>query len=153
MEDGSMNEVLERPQIRRFSVADLTAQGPWIMARLLKTYPNQNERSIIGWLNGLIFNNEFLILNMPNAVCLAETLSLDRLSNKTVVREVFVWCEDPSNPEQVIAAAEFYQHMQRWAKVQNIDRMIVGERTDVPHEMLEKIFDRLHITKTIFVKV
>jgi hypothetical protein len=141
------------PDIRRFGIADLTDHGPWIMERLIKAYPNQNERSIIGWLNGIIFQNEFLCLTMPDAVCFAETLSTDHLSGKKAVREIFVWCRDPDNALQGLDAAEFYPWMSRWAKEQGIDKVIVCERSDVPIERVREKFNRLHEFKTVFARV
>ncbi len=142
------------PEIRRFYLADLTEQGSWILERLLKIYPNQNQRSIIGWLNGVIDNNEFLCLYMPHAVCFAERASIDRLSGKQIIREIFVWCEDPDNALQQRNAAEFYAHMVDWAKHQGIDKIIVCERSDVPIATVrEKFGGRLHEIKTVFARV
>ncbi len=142
------------PDIRRFYIADLTEQGTWILDRLLKLYPNQNQRSIIGWLNGVLDNNEFLCLHMPNAVCFAERASIDRLSGKLVIRELFVWCQDPENALQQRNAVEFYPHMVDWAKHQGIDKIIVCERSDVPITVVrEKFGGRLHEIKTVFARV
>jgi hypothetical protein len=141
------------PDIKRFNIADLSEHGPWIMARLLKAFPNQNERSMIGWLNGVIDNNEFLCLVMPDAVCFAERVAADRLSNKLVVREIFVWCQDPDNVLHVRDAAEFYPRMADWAKHQGIDKVIVCEKSDVPIEEVRKKFTRLHEIKTVFARV
>lgn len=142
------------PEIRRFYLADLTEQGSWILERLLKIYPNQNQRSIIGWLNGVIDNNEFLCLHMPNAVCFAERAAIDRLSGKMLIREIFVWCQDPENALQQRNAAEFYPHMIDWAKHQGIDKIIVCERSDVPIAAIrEKFGGRLHEIKTMFARV
>lgn len=149
-------EVLELkvPQIRRFYTADLTEQGSWIMARLLKLFPNQNERSIIGWLNSVLDNNEFLCLYQPGCVCFAERMAPDRLSAKFVVREIFVWCEDPQDAQQQQNAAEFYPRMAEWAKFQNIEKMIICERSDVPVSLIrDKFENRLHDFKTYFVRV
>src|SRR5208282_1930681 len=137
-------------QIRRFYLAALTEQGTWILERLLKLYSNQNQRSIIGWLNGVIDNNEFLCLHMPDAVCFAERTTLDRLSGKMIIREIFVWCQDPDNALQQRNAAEFYSHMADWAKHQGIDKIIVCERSDVPIAAIrEKFGGRLHEIKTV----
>lgn len=141
------------PAIRRFYTADLTEQGSWILARLLKAYPNQNQRSVVGWLNGVIDQNEFLCLYMPHAVCFAERISTDRLSSKMVVREIFVWCENPENALHVRNAAEFYPFMARWAKEQGIDKVIVCEKSDVPIDKVREKFTRLHEFKTMFARV
>ena len=146
-------ELLPIP-IRRFYLADVTEQGQWILDRLLKAYPNQNQRSIVGWLNGVIDNNEFLCLYMPNAVCFAERISLDTLSGKQVVREKFVWCEDPDNALQQKNAVEFYSWMADWAKTQGIDKLIVCESSDVPTtQVREKFGGKLHEIKTVFTRV
>ena len=153
MEGGKVTETLER-KITRFSLANLTDAGPWILERLLKAYPNQNDRSIIGWLNGVIYNNEFLCLYQPQTVCFAERTPRDRLGGKMVVRELFVWCEDAKDPAQMAAALEFYPHMVDWARSQGIDRVIVCERSDVPLEdVREKLGGKLHELKTLFARV
>lgn len=139
--------------IRRFGVADLTVSGPWIMERLLKAYPNQNQRSIVGWLNTVIDQNEFLCLYQPHAVCFAERVAVDRLSGKMIVREIFVWCEDPENVLYIQAAADFYPMLADWAKHQGIDKVIVYEKSDVPLEEVRKKFARLHEIKTMFARV
>jgi hypothetical protein len=146
-------EVLDN-EIRRFYVADLTEHGPWIMKRLLKIYPNQNERSIIGWLNLVLDQNELLCLIMPaaRAVCFAERTPLDRLSGEMVVRELFIWVEDPNNIAQINAAIGFYGHMKEWAKNQGIARVIVCERSDVPDAQVRKL-GSLHDIKTLFMRV
>lgn len=142
------------PSIRRFNIAELSEQINWILERLLKAYPNQNQRSIIGWLNGVIDNNEFLCLYMPNAVCFAERTTMDRLSGKMIVREIFVWCENPENALQQRNAAEFYPYIVDWAKHQGIDKIIVCERSDVPIAAIrDKFGGRLHEIKTMFARV
>lgn len=142
------------PPIRRFVLGDLTDHGPWLMERLLKIYPNQTQRSMIGWLNGVIDQNEFLCLTMPNGVCFAERLAPDRLSGKLVVREIFVWVRDPENALQAQNAAEFYPRMADWAKHQNIDKLIVCERSDVPIAAVrEKFGGKLHEFKTVFTRI
>ena len=71
-----------------------------------------------------------------------------------VVRELFVWCEDPKDPAQIAAALEFYPLMVDWAKSQGIDRVIVCERSDVPLEAVrEKLGGKLHELKTLFARV
>ncbi len=156
MEIAEITEIFEVPaaEVRRFYLADLTDHGPWLLERLLRAYPSQNQRSIIGWLNGVIDNNEFLCLLMPEAkaVCFAERAPLDRLSGQMVVREIFVWVEDPSNIAQVGAAVQFYNHMKTWAKSQGITQVIVCERSDVPEAQVRKA-NRLHETKALWMRV
>lgn len=145
---------IELPAIRRFYVADLTESGPWIMDRLLKAYPNQNQRSIIGWLNGVIDNNEFLCLYLPHCVCFAERYCPDMLTGKMWVREKFIWVEDPSDADQITSAVEFYPFMMDWARHQSIDRVVVHERSDVPIERVrERLGGKLHEYKTMFARV
>lgn len=155
-------EILE-PQlepIRRFYIADMTDKGQWVLDRILKAYPNQNQRSAIGWLNGIIDQNENLCLSMgppgeaPRAVCFAERYCTDRLAGKMVVREVFVWVQDPENALLVQHASEFYLHMVDWAKHQGIEKVIVCERSDVPITAVrEKFGGKLHEFKTHFARV
>lgn len=153
MADPALKLEPQIPDIRRFYIADLTTNGPWLLQRLLKAYPNQTERSIIGWLNTVIDQNEYLCLVMPNAVCFAERFCPDALAGKMLVREKFVWCEDPENAPQQMAAAEFYPWLIRWAKEQGVDKIIVGERSDVPVEKIREKFNRLYDFKTMFARV
>lgn len=138
---------------RRFVTADLTADGPWILERLLKIYPNQTERSIIGWLNGVVFNNDYLFIRTENAVALAERVSLSSLAPKMVVREIFVWCRDANDAEQIREALVLYVEMVNWAKFQQIERVIVLERSDIAADEIRKIFQRVHEFKTHWIRV
>lgn len=155
MVEAAVAEVIEYKlaPITRFYIADLTAKGQWILERLLKAYPNQNSRSIIGWLNGILDNNEFLCLAMPHAVCIAERVPIDRLAGKLQVREVLVWCQNPADEVQKAQAADFYPRMAQWARTQTLERLVVCERSDVPRELVEAKLGKLTERKVIFARV
>lgn len=147
-------------QIRRFYLSDMTEKGRWVIDRLVKVFPNQNERSVIGWLNVIISENEFLCLALgpsgeaPKAVCFAQRVTPDTLSSKPIIREIFVWCEDPDNALLQQQAGEFYSWMAKWAKDQGIDKLILMERSDVPIATVrEKFGGKLHEFKTVFARV
>lgn len=149
-----MTDVLEKPvETRRLYIGDLTIHGPWLMQRLIKNYPNHNERSIIGWLNGILDDNSFICLTQPNAVGIAERISVDRLAQRLIVREVLVWCRDKDSPEQIQQATAFYDKFADWGRMQGIQKMVVGESSDVPTSVLRDKFQRLNEVKTYFVRI
>jgi hypothetical protein len=146
--------VLEKPvETRRLYIADLTLHGPWLMQRLLKNYPNHNERSIIGWLNGILDDNSFICLMQPNAVGIAERISVDRLSQRLIVREVLVWCRDKENTQQQQQAITLYDKFADWGRMQGIQKMVIGESSDVPVSALREKFQRVNEVKTYFVRI
>ena len=139
--------------IRRFSVADLSRHGGWIMRRLIERYPHQNERYMAGWLNGLIASNESCFLYQDHAVALAQLVNTFNLDLKPVVQERFVWAEEPEKATHVEAAAQFYDWFAQWAKAMSIEKIIVEEMSDVPHEQIKERLGQLYTTQLTFARV
>jgi hypothetical protein len=141
------------PAIRRFSTADLSKHGGWVMQRLLKKYPTRDERFMANFLNGLIYSNECLFLYQDHAVALAQVVNTYSLESKPLVQERFVWCEDPDNALYVADAAHFYDEFARWAKDQRLDKIIVQESSDVPHEKIKDRLGRLYQAQLTFARL
>jgi hypothetical protein len=133
--------------IRRFTVADLTLHGLWMIKRLLKAYPQQTDRSIAGWLRSLD-GNDSLFLATDSAVGLFQVTKLNSLAAKPVVLERFVFAMEGHETE----AVEFYGEAERWAKTMGVEEIIVEAMTDVPHEMIKEKLGRLYIRQQTFAR-
>ena len=138
---------VDHAPVRRFELPDLHKHAGWLVPRLLKTYTHLNERSVLGWLQNILYNNEYHFLYQDHAIGLAQSMSAHTLSGLPVIHERFVWCEDPKNAEQQRQASHFYSEFARWAKMQGANTMIVEENSDVPHEMVrdrlaKRVFER-----------
>ncbi len=146
---------VEAPQLspRRFEVPDLSRDGGWVLQRLRKVYKHLNEQQLAGWLRGIVYNNEFLFLWLPNAVALAQVERSHTLSPAPVVREHFVWANDPKDPHHLGQATQMYERFREWAKQQDASTIIVAEQSDVPLETIQKMFERIGERKQKFVKV
>lgn len=140
-------ETYERAIVRRFSTADLSEHGGWILKRLLPLYPDCNERFIAGWLSGLVSSNEHSFLYQPNAVGLAQIVSTPGLRPGKMVQERFVWVKDKADKDQLEHAADFYLSFAEWGRAQGAVRIIALEDTDVPKGLIEARLGRLFDTK------
>jgi hypothetical protein len=127
--------------------------GGWIMERMKRMYPMHNDRYLANWLRGLIEPSEYLFLYREHAVALAQRIQTFQLNPVPVIWERFVWAENPGDTDQVASAADFYNEFLRWAKTQEIDKIIVAESTDVPPEMIKDRLGRLYELRMMFAKV
>jgi len=141
------------PAIRRFSSADLNTHGGWIMKRLMTKYTTRDERFMANFLNGLLYSNECMFLYQDHAVAMAQVVNTYSLELKPVVQERFVWCEDPNNALHVIDAAYFYDNIAQWARSMQIEKIVVQESSDVPHEKIKERLGRLYTAQLTFAKV
>jgi hypothetical protein len=139
--------------IRRFSEADLSQHGGWIMRRLMERYPHHNERAIANFLRGLLASNEHLFLYNDHAVALAQVVRTFSLEATPIVQERFVWAEDPDNVLHINSAAAFYDWIANWAKSMDIDKIVVEEMTDVPHEKIKEKLGRLFTAPLTFARI
>jgi hypothetical protein len=146
-------EARVRAEIRRFSRADLSEHGSWIMPRLVQMLPGVDEHWLAGWLQGMIYDNGHLFLYQKNAVCLAQAVMLPSIKPTKVVQERFVWVKDKSDKTQIEAAADFYEDMSLWAVNQRIDRLFVCENSDVPKVDIEKRVGRIFNTTICHVRL
>jgi hypothetical protein len=135
--------------IHRFTEADLSRQGQWILKRLQQVHPTDSERMLIGWLRNLNFDNSSLFLTSAHAVALFQVTSVFTLSHKPIVIERFVFAMEG----HVAEAAEFYTHAGKWAKSQSIEQMIVEELSDVPHDLIKEKLGRLFTRQQIFARL
>jgi hypothetical protein len=136
--------------IRRFELPDLDRHGIWLIRRLIAAYPHLQERQVLGWLRGLVYNNEYLFLAQEHSVALAQAVRPDALTPRTVVIEKFVWAQAP---EYVEEAARFYERLLVWAKQQDAEQIVVEEQTDVPHEMIRAKLGRLLERKQMYTRL
>lgn len=133
--------------IRRFTVADLSRHGGWVLKRLMPLFPGTQESFIGGWLRGLIYDNEHLFLYQDHAVALAQVISSPGLRPHKIIQEQFVWVEDKTDKEQLRCAADFYEHFAEWGRGLSAERIICCESTDVPKSLIEERVGRLFDTK------
>lgn len=148
-----MNAIVETSTIRRFQRPDIDRHGPWLLPRLAAAFPHLNERSLIGFLNGLLYSNDVIFLYQPTSVALAQLISAHTLEPKPVVWERFVWCKDPKDEQQQKDAANFYVELHRWAQALKCQQIVVEERTDVPHDLIKQKLGRIFSRQQQFVRV
>lgn len=141
------------PLIRKFSTADLSLHGSWIVPRMMKAYPHLNERAVATFLQNIEFNNEYLFLFRDDSVALAQISMAHALTGPAVVYERFVWCKDPTDKVQQQNAAEFYVHIRRWAKQLGVEVLIVEESSDVPHDMIKEKIGRIFQRQQQFARL
>ena len=154
MAEAAVKEVEHIPvSSRRFELADLSQHGPWLLKRFAAKFPDMTERTIAGYLNGLLYSNEHLFLYQDNAVGLAQLVHSPGIRPVKVVQERFVWVKDRNDKEQVENAADFYSEMQQWGKRQSAERIIACEDTDVPKALIEARVGRLFDTKISHARV
>jgi len=147
--------ILEKdpPFVRRFERPDIDKHAAWFIPRLLKAFPQLNERSAYTWLLNILTSNEMLFLYMDHGIALAQAVQYG-LKPEPVIEEQFVWVEDPDDKEQVEDASHFYTHFMEWGRRKSLSIMIVEENSDVPHEMVrERLDKRLFERKQVFAKI
>lgn len=130
--------VLPDIQTRRFEVPDIDRHGAWLTVRILRAFKHLDQRSIRGFLNGLVYNNECCFLYQDNAAGLAQADRAWSLNPKTVVRERFVFCRDPDNQQHIMEAAALYTEFARWGRHIGAETMIVEELSDVPDSLVRR---------------
>lgn len=146
-------EDMPLPAIRRFDTADLTTHAAWIIPRMMKAFPHLSERSVAGFLQTILYNNEYRIMYLDHGVALAQVMSAHSLDASPIVYERFVWVENPEDKEQVKAAAEFYVEFSCWAKHLGAVVMIVEENTDVPHDLIKEKLGRIFTRQQQFARI
>ena len=122
-------------EFRRFQIPDLDRHGGWLLKRLLLAFPHLDQRSLIGWLRGLISLNECLFLYQDHSVALAQVERSHTLAPKPRVIERFVFCQDPQYEDE---AAAFYPKIATWARHQSVPTLEIKVLTDVPDAKIRK---------------
>lgn len=145
--------VHEFAAVRRFELADLSRHGPWLLKRFAAKFPDLGEKQIAGYLSRLVYDNEHSFLYQDHAVALAQIVHSPGIKMSRVVQERFVWVEDRTDKQQLEFAADFYVHMQQWAKRLDAERIIVCGDTDVPKTLIEARLGRLFDTKISHARV
>lgn len=146
-------EIREPAFVRRFELADLSRHGPWLMKRFVAKFPDMSERTVAGYLNGLITNNEHIFLYQDHAVALAQIVNSPGIKVVRMLQERFVWVEDAKDKDQLDDAADFYDHFKREALRRDAERIIVCEDTDVPKMLIEARLGRVFDTKVSHARV
>jgi hypothetical protein len=141
--------IVSTDPIRRFTQGDLSLHGQWILRRILQANPQQTERSLIGWLRNLNFDNASLFLATDNGVALFQVTSVFTLAHKPIIIERFVFAMEG----HAVECAEFYVEAAKWAKSQSIEQIIVEELSDIPHEMIRDKLGRLFTRQQIFARI
>jgi hypothetical protein len=127
--------------VRRFELADLTTLGLWLISRLRERFPHLDERTIAGFLRGMVTSNEHSFLctvdehGHPNGVVGVAQMVRDPLDPVPWVREVFVLAQ---TPELAISdGPSIYTAIDRWAKTISANEIEVERFTDVPREAIK----------------
>lgn len=138
-------------EIRRFQIPDMDRHGAWMIPRIIRAHPHLDNRTLIGWLRALVYNNECLFLYQPNSVALAQVERAHTLNPRPIVRERFVFAKDDKHIDE---AAAFYERFATWARQQNCETLIVCEQSDVPEDKVKKVLGgRLFTRPQLFAKV
>lgn len=146
--------IIPEIQTRRFEVPDVDRHGAWLTVRILRAFKHLDQRSIRGFLNGLVYNNECCFLYQDNAVGLAMADRAWSLNPKTLVRERFVFCRDPDDKQHILEAASLYTSFARWGVHIGAETMIVGELSDVPDSLVRQaIKGRFGMRNETFVRL
>lgn len=146
-------EIREPAAVRRFEIPDLSRHGPWLMKRFAAKFPEMDEKTIAGYLRGIIYHNENLFLYQDHAVALAEIVFSAGIKPARVLQERFVWVEDRNDKAQLENAADFYSQIKDWGKRQSAERLIVCEDTDVPKALIEARLGRVFDTKVSYARL
>lgn len=142
--------VREAPESRRFQIPDLDRHAGWVIPRLKRAYPHLDDRTLAGWLRGLVYNPEFLFLYQENACALAQVERAYTLNPRPIVKEHFVFCRNEDAAED---AVWFYDEFKRWARNQDAEVIILSALSDVPKERIKSRFGRLFETPQIFARL
>src|SRR5262245_33210807 len=158
--------VIERANPRRFELPDLDRHGGWLVERLARAFfktaqsenalpaGQTNSSQLASFLKGVVYSNEFHFLYLDHAVGLAQIDPGGSLSALPVVRERFVFVQNPEDKDQLDHAADFYQHFARWGRFQGAAAMIVEEMSDVPHDLIrERLGLRLFNKNQVFARL
>ena len=152
MAEAALRVGIELPAIRRFSLGDLSSCGPWLMPRLTAALELPEQR-VGAWLRSMIDSNEHLFQWQPHSVALAEVQRVNGLADKPIVRERFVFAENPDDLTHVKEAAGFYDEFRRWAKSLGAEIILVEELSNVPHDLIKEKLGRIFERAQRFARV
>jgi hypothetical protein len=144
---------LEVPPARRFDLPDIERHGRWFLPRFLERFPHLNQQQAIGFLRGVLYNNEFLFLCHEHAVALAQAVSDHTLQPETIIWERFVMVEDPEDEVHIEQGAAFYDDFRAWAHRKNVKKIVIEQCTDVSRKRIAEKLGELNPTELMIVKV
>jgi hypothetical protein len=138
---------VELPAVRRFELPDIAQHAKWLLPRLVRAYPHLNERTALGFLNNVLYNSEFYFCYQPHAVGLMQVERAHSLVAEPLLREKFVWVEDPKNEAHIDEAVAFYEEFRRWGERLGAKVMVIEEASDVPPDKIRAVFGQRIFTR------
>ena len=111
------------------------------------------EQRVGAWLRSMIDSNEHLFQWQPHSVALAEVQRVNGLADKPIVRERFVFAENPDDLTHVKEAAGFYDEFRRWAKSLGAEIILVEELSNIPHDLIKEKLGRIFTREQKFARV
>ena len=157
-----MNEPIQKPRYgvelpaaRRFDLADIAQHAKWLIPRLCRVYPHLNDRTALGFLNNLLYNSDYFFCYQPHAVGLMQVERAHLLTPEPLVREKFVWVEDPKDEAHIDEALAFYGEFTKWGERFGAKIMVICENSDVPIEKLRGVFQgtRIFMREQKFLRI
>lgn len=143
-------KVLELPVVRRFQLPDFDTHAAWLLPRLLKLCPHMNERAMVSYLRGVLYEQDYLFLFQDNAVALAQVITHHGFAAQPILWERFVLAREPKYAASAVA---MYAEFERWGKMKGLSVMIVEEATDVPHDIIKERLGRLFTRQQTFARI
>lgn len=132
--------------VRRFTCADLSDMGLWLVGRLGKTY-KLADRQIVTLLHACMEGNEYHFVRTADAVGLARRVQ--PLFSPAYAEVAFVWTRIDVNDE----CQDVCHALARWAKGLGLSEMLVGDDLDMSDDDLRKVFSKLFKVNLSRVKV
>lgn len=135
---------------RRVGDPDLLNIGSWLLDELRQgRWPDLTDRTIVGWLRGLMNNPEFLFICNDKAVLLAQQIR-EHMEPRPVVIEIFCCSQDGGMRD----GAGLYADMKRWAESLGASKLIIEQFTKVPRPMMtEALGLPIETEKTAIVRL
>jgi hypothetical protein len=119
-------------EIRRFSLADISDWGPWLLERLREKWPTISDTTFVNKIRGYMGSNEFLFIRNDLAVGLAVVMR-DNMDASPYVRAIFTFARDgaaqSSKGEKAIN--RLYREMEQWATSMRAKRIYFSGRSDI----------------------
>lgn len=139
--------------IRRFELPDLMNNAMWLMPRLEKFFHWLPPAQIKSWLTGMVYSADYQLLYLPNCVGCAQLHRAFQMEPKPVIQERFLFVRFPEKGDDIRMALGMYEEWIRWAKVHDCSTIVLQEQSDVPVELVRKMFGRVFTRQLNYVKV
>jgi hypothetical protein len=135
----------EAGEIRRFTIADLSAWGDWLIDRISERYPGRDRRYWLGKLHEFSAGNDYCFIRNERAVlCIGS--SPRALDGALVCLEIFAFSRDalpsPAAETKGLLLIPFdtpaerplvllYRSARAWCRSQRAARFFVGQCSDM----------------------